>query len=227
MPTEYTDFASEFVQCRCSECGALFEIALSRVEAGRGRTCSRVCGDQRRSRAGRLALSCKACKQVVWRPRSKALTDFYCSLKCALEDRRRRVYRNCRACGGLFTTIPARLREGRGIYCSQPCYTTGRRHSLEERFWSYVDKTSSLFGCWLWTGEPDQDGYGILGIDRGHNIRAHRLSWKINRGPIPTGLLICHNCPERDNRACVNPDHLWTGTHAQNIRDRDVKAGRY
>lgn len=88
----------------------------------------------------------------------------------------------------------------------------------EERFWASVQKTD---GCWLWTGPRDKDGYGIFHVD-GKNIKAHRYSYELHRGPIPEGLWGLHKC---DNPPCVRPDHLYAGTHIDNVNDA-VERGR-
>lgn len=70
-------------------------------------------------------------------------------------------------------------------------------------------------GCWVWVGSRIRSGYGVLGI-RGHHHRAHRLAWRLYRGPIPRELWVLHHC---DNKGCVNPSHLYLGTRADNVRD--------
>lgn len=91
--------------------------------------------------------------------------------------------------------------------------------STQDRFDRWVDKSGD---CWLWLGKLKPDGYAEMVVS-GKNIPAHRLSYQLHVGPIPPGLLVCHTC---DIRHCVKPDHLWTGTQADNIRDCVAK-GRH
>lgn len=75
-------------------------------------------------------------------------------------------------------------------------------------------------GCWLWAGVTDECGYGILSVRKGLQIRAHRYSFEVHRGPIPQGLFVCHRC---DVPPCVNPAHLFLGTCADNCEDMRLK----
>lgn len=90
------------------------------------------------------------------------------------------------------------------------------RPSLPERFWSKVQKTD---GCWLWQGATTGAGYGGFNI-KGDLIGAHRVAYELTFGPIPDGLLVCHTC---DVRHCVNPAHLFLGTHTDNMQDCKTK----
>lgn len=72
--------------------------------------------------------------------------------------------------------------------------------------------------CWYWVGARDEAGYGIFAHSQ--HLRAHRTAFHLFKGEIPLGMKVLHKC---DVRCCVNPDHLFLGTQADNVRDMVLK----
>lgn len=84
------------------------------------------------------------------------------------------------------------------------------------RFWQKVEQGD---GCWRWFGKLNAQGYGI--VQRGgKTLLAHRYAFTITRGEIPDGMNVCHRC---DNPPCVNPAHLFLGSHGDNAADKTQK----
>jgi hypothetical protein len=116
-------------------------------------------------------------------------------------------------------------------------YPTGTEITVPEvlRFWENVKYCDS--GCWEWRGSMARSNYGWFTIAGERNTRkrgtfrqrkgnrrvfAHRFSYFLHHGVDPDDLVICHRC---DNPPCINPAHLFLGTHADNVHDM-IRKGR-
>lgn len=112
-----------------------------------------------------------------------------------------------------------------GVVIRRPSKThaaiMGSSAADRERFWANVSKRPHPKGCWE-CQKTTTYGYGRTYIDR-ISIQAHRFSYFIHHGTLYENLMVCHGC---NNKPCVNPDHLFLGTMADNVTDA-VHQGRH
>ena len=138
---------------------------------------------------------------------------------------------SCTHCGAAFSRHPSQLKSRLtdATYCSFACSRAGvgernkRGHWLgtfTERLW--IPEPNS--GCWLWLGAVNRLGYGVVTKRAASKaIFAHRAAYIAAHGSIPEGMDILHRC---DNPPCVNPCHLFPGTHTDNMHDM-IRKGRH
>ena len=135
-----------------------------------------------------------------------------------------------RACGHCKTTVPPQKIGQPRKYCSDECRTdayNARRRAqrgprttpLEARLSQKLQPVAAT-GCVEFTGYRNEHGYGVILGENGKTALAHRAAWTIHHGAVPDGLCVCHKC---DNPSCCNVEHLFLGTHLENMRDRDRK----
>lgn len=89
-----------------------------------------------------------------------------------------------------------------------------------DSFWALASRADN--GCLEWSRRLHKDGYGEISYRRKYWL-AHRLAWFLCNGEIPYGMCVCHKC---DNPKCIDPSHLFLGTHSQNMNDMKIKGRR-
>lgn len=108
--------------------------------------------------------------------------------------------------------------------CNLQCYKKYARAFCSDkcRFLSYVQKVED--GCWIWRGTLTRRGYGKLSFKKNKSAIASRVAYELFCGPISEGKIVCHAC---DIPSCVNPDHLWSGDHLENMMDMTEKGRQH
>lgn len=174
-------------------------------------------------KSSRIELTCEVCSDKFHaKPSEVKKGARFCSMTCYGRSKRvERIDRTCEVCGTHFESYPRIVAEGGARFCSKDCHKSRPTVPLTERFYRYVGPVTGT-GCILWTGAVSIGGYGIIGsgIAKGDYVYANRLSYEIFIGPIPESLFALHRC---DNPPCVNPFHLFLGTHLDNARDKVAK----
>lgn len=166
---------------------------------------------------------CAQCGIPVVRDETSKYKMVFCSRTCHGKWKRKTAGQIsiCPTCKKPFVLETSRTTR---TFCSRRCWKNKPKpiEGVREKFWSRVKKTK---GCWIWTGATIR-GYGQIRYGKGNGklYLAHRLSWQLHYGKAPpSGLGVLHHC---DNPPCVNPEHLWLGTQADNAADM-VSKGRH
>lgn len=103
----------------------------------------------------------------------------------------------------------------------RPVDTRTALEKATDTFWAHVEQ-GDPDKCWFWNGTQNGAGYGSLSCN-GKSVMAHRFSYALHNGDIPSGIVVMHLC---DNPLCCNPNHLELGTYKDNAYDA-IRKGRF
>ena len=150
-----------------------------------------------------------------YRVRPSKSESKFCSRDCKYQHSKNQKACTCLQCGESFSRRASR--KG-GKFCSRKCKVASEFVAVELRFFRHIGKKQAN-GCIHWSGKTNVHGYGVIeSIIK--KLRSNRVAYELCVGPIPAGLHVLHHC---DNPLCINPTHLFTGTHQDNMRDMNEK----
>lgn len=183
--------------------------------------------------------NCKTCNKSFNGRVKKDRINRYCSNICSYESKiKDKIKKICITCNSEYI-LKFQCYKNRK-FCSSKCvryqgpteilglYRKNRgfwkNSSDEEKFERMKEMYNQLViktdDCWGWKRKPFATGYAPILANKGKTMNAHRFSWIMHFGKIPNKLFVLHKC---DNRICTNPEHLFLGTHKDNMNDMKIK----
>jgi HNH endonuclease len=130
---------------------------------------------------------------------------------------------SCKNCSKKYFVSEGIIANGHGKFCSRKCKHDSMVIPLKDRFFSSIGLKNDN-GFMLWILSTNKDGYGKTCDDNNKHVLAHRVAYEFAFGPIPDGMQVLHKC---DNPPCCNPEHLFLGTHGNNMGDKAEKRRSY